>query len=286
MNATAVESSEGEPRAFDVKDAAIFETYVVPAYLSLFAEPMLELLIGMRDARVCHAHCRTGYPDSGLLAKLPNVHLYGCDESEPALALARAKAMGITGFTADFRRTRGPKLPFPDGAFSHAFTIHPSSVREARALLLSELGRIVAPRGQALVGLPLRGSFEEVDDLLREAALRLERPSLGEAVDVESAARADGRGLRSELEAAGLDHVELTSGTRTLSFASGRELVESPVFRLLVLPDIRQHMGAALVEADMAPALRYVRDAVDTYWSDGGFELTINVGVASARRPG
>jgi hypothetical protein len=35
---------------------------------------------------------------------------------------------------------------------------------------------------------------------------------------------------------------------------------------------------------DPEKALSYVREAIDKYWSDGTFELTINVGCATARR--
>ena len=31
-------------------------------------------------------------------------------------------------------------------------------------------------------------------------------------------------------------------------------------------------------------AFVYVRDAIDKYWSDGAFELTVNVGCATGRR--
>ena len=53
-------------------DAAVFETHVVPRYLSLFGDRMIEMIAGSSDARVCHVHCRTDYPDRDLLAKLPN----------------------------------------------------------------------------------------------------------------------------------------------------------------------------------------------------------------------
>jgi hypothetical protein len=37
---------------------------------------------------------------------------------------------------------------------------------------------------------------------------------------------------------------------------------------------------------DPEPALAYVRQAIDKYWSDGPFELTVNVGCATGRKVG
>ena len=49
---------------------------------------------------------------------------------------------------------------------------------------------------------------------------------------------------------------------------------------MLVLPDLQ----AALGLEDIAKPLAYVREAIDKYWSEGTFELTVNVGCASGRR--
>jgi hypothetical protein len=56
--------------------------------------------------------------------------------------------------------------------------------------------------------------------------------------------------------------------------------MEDPIFRLLILPEIRATIGVK----DMVGPLRYVQDAINRYWSEEPFELTINVGCASARR--
>ena len=77
-------------RRLGPEDAAIFETFVVPRYLSMFAERLLGMIARGPDARVCHVQCRTGYPDRTLLERLPGAHVFGCDASEPASDLARA----------------------------------------------------------------------------------------------------------------------------------------------------------------------------------------------------
>jgi SAM-dependent methyltransferase len=260
-------------------DAAIFETSVVARYLSLFAERLLEMIARGPDARVCHLQCRTGYPDRQLLERLPNAHVYGCDNSVHAIELAKAKATTIPGFVSDYRVIEGQTTPFPAGAFSHAITLHPLAAPAERRLILEELARIVAPRGQALVAMPLRGSFIEIADLLRECALKNEMTSLTNAVEAAVQLRPTDELFKRELESVGFEFVDVDVRTRTLRFESGRALFEDPMTRLMLLPEFRVNLGMT----DDRP-FTYVREAIDKYWSDGEFELTVNVGVVSGRR--
>ena len=260
-------------------DAAVFETHVVPRYLSMFAERLLELVVPSRDARVCHVQCRTGYPDRALLERLPGAHVFGCDASEPAIELARAKARTLKGALFDYRVAPGFPLPFPDGAFSHAFTLHPLTAPAERKGLFAELARLVAPRGQALVAMPLRGSFVEIADLLRECALKNELAELSAAVDAAVQLRPTDDMFARELEAEGFEYVEVDLRLRHLRFDSGRDFFEDAVTRLVLVPEFRVNLGI-----DVTQPFEYVRDAIDKYWSDGSFDLTVNVGVVSGRR--
>ena len=50
--------------------------------------------------------------------------------------------------------------------------------------------------------------------------------------------------------------------------------------RLLVLPELTATLGVEDIDAPM----QYVEQAINRYWSEEPFELTINVGCASGRR--
>jgi SAM-dependent methyltransferase len=261
-------------------DAAIFETNVVPRYLAMFGERMIDMIAAGPDARVCHLGCRTGYPDRLLLEKLPGVEVFGCDASESAIQLAKAKAQAMKGLTANYRVVESLPLPFPAGAFSHAFTLHPLAAPAERRRILEELARLVALRGQALIAMPLRGSFPEIADLLRECALKFELTDLTNAVEAAAQLRPTDATLAKELEAVGFEYVEVDVRPRTLKFASGRDFFDDPVTRLLILPEYRVNLAVS----DMDQPLSYVREAIDKYWSEAMFELTVDVGVASGRR--
>jgi SAM-dependent methyltransferase len=263
-------------------EAAIFETFVVPRYLSLFGDLAIEMLAEGDDAQVVHLHCRTGYPDRGLATRLPGAHVYGCDTSKHALELARAKAATMPGLVADYRLFEGYPAPLPAGAFSHALTLHPLANLEERAHMLVELARLLAPRGQALVAMPLKGSFQEIGDLLREFALKNEGDDLGKAVDAAVLIRPSVEMFGAELEEAGFNYVDVELRAHVMKFQSGRDFFEDPIARLLILPEIRLNLDVADPEKPFA----YIRDAIDKYWSDGTFELTVNVGCATGRRIG
>ena len=68
--------------------------------------------------------------------------------------------------------------------------------------------------------------------------------------------------------------------TSVLEWRSGRDFYEDPVSRLVLFPEFRTQLGVD----DLGQAWEYVRDAVDKYWSDSTFELTIHVGCASGRK--
>ncbi len=87
-------------------------------------------------------------------------------------------------------------------------------------------------------------------------------------------------GFTEELQQAGFDDVDVDLRPMSLEFQSGRDLMEDPIMRLLVLPEI----WATLDIADIGPSMRYVEEAINRYWSEGAFELTVNVGCASGRR--
>lgn len=262
-------------------DAAVFETFVAPRYLKPFADLAVEMLAAGRDAQVVHLQCRTGYPDHEIAQRLPGCHLFGCDASPSAVELARAKAATTPGMVAEYRLAGAAwPCPFPTGAFSHAVSLHPLVRPEDRGGLVSELARLLAPHGQLLIAMPLRGSFPEVADLLREYALKAESASLTEAVDRASFGRPTVELLGAELEKAGFGFVDVELRTSVLEWRSGRDFYEDPIARLVLFPEFQ----AQLDMDDLEQPWAYVRDAIDKYWSDASFELTVNVGCASGRK--
>jgi SAM-dependent methyltransferase len=241
---------------------------------------VLETIVESEQARVVHLHCRTGYPDRGVVLKLPGAHIVGIDSSPAALQLARAKAATMPDMVAEYRVVEKLPTPLPASAFSHALTMHPVASPEEREQLLTELARLLAPHGQLLFAMPLRGSFQEIADLLREYALKYDDINVSQAVEHATLARPTVDELMAQVQKAGFEFVDVDLRPASVPFRNGRDFFEDPIARLLVLPELMLHYG--LDDGDSS--LSYVREAIDKYWSDGTFELTLNVGCASGRR--
>lgn len=264
-------------------DIAPFDNAVVPRYLSFFASLAVQMLLPFSPARIAHLGCRVGYPHLEIAERFPEGAIIGCDASEAAVAFARGRAEGIAGVHLAYEVGDASAPGMEPGTFTHAMAIHPMGGPDERAGVLGDLQRLLLPGGQAVVSLPVRGSFPEVNDMLREYALRQDLPDLGKAVDAAIQNRPTIETLSEELEAAGLTDIDVDVSLIAISFASGRELIEDPIWRLMVLADT-----AAILPVDPAvldPAFRYVEDAIQKYWSEGVLELTINVGCASGRKP-
>jgi SAM-dependent methyltransferase len=261
-------------------EAAIVETFVVPRYLSLFGELALDMIVESDDARVVHVNCRTGYPDRGLARRLRGAHVIGVDPSPAAVELARAKAAAMPDMVTSYVVHADLVTTLPSGAFSHAMTLHPNVGPGERKPMLAELVRLLAPYGQALFALPMRGSFQEIMDLFREYALKFDDVEFAHAVERATASRPTVETLSEELEDVGFDFVDVALRPAVLRFQSGRDFFEDPVSRILLVPDVQLSLGVA----DISKPLAYVRDAIDKYWSEGSFELSIQVGCATGRR--
>ncbi len=265
--------------ALDARDVAVFETFAVPRYLTRFGMLAVELLIPCDGAVLANVGCRTGFPDQILGRYLPGVSVLGFDPSEAALELARTKAALIRDAVIEYRAGDIP-LPVDGAAFSHALALHPRLDVSGNETLMRELHRLLLPGGQAVFAMPLRGSFQEIIDLLREYALKADAAELTKALESSGAARPTLEVLSEELEAVGFDDVDVEVRPTTLTFRSGRDFFEDPVSRLMIVPEIEASLGLGPLDEPM----KYVRDAIDRYWSEADFELTVNVGCASARR--
>jgi len=261
-------------------DAAIFETFVVPRYLSLFGELALESIAETEGAHVVHLGCRTGYPDRGIALRLPGARIWGFDESPAAVELARVKAATMRDMMAEYRVSDEFPTDLPDASMSHAISIHPLAAPDERQKLIAEMARVLAPGGQLVIALPLRGSFGEVADLLRECALKQDSAALSAAVERAMGQRPTVEGLSGEIEEAGFHDVDVTLRPAGVDFPNGRAFVEDPITRLLLMPEFRKNLDTE----DVSKPFNYVRDAIDKYWSDGDFELSIHVGCAVAQR--
>lgn len=264
----------------DEAQVPVFETFVVPRFLSMFGSLALGMLLPCEGAVVANLGSRTGYPDTDLSARMPGCRIFGFDPSEAAIDLARTKSVMLRDASAEYWTVGEPPFPAADESFSHVICIYPLTDPSRRVELVAEAARLLAPGGQVLFALPLRGSYQELVDLMREYALKYDAGSIAKALEAHTTARPTIETFGEVFEVCGLTDVDVDMRLMTLSFDSGRALMEDPVARLLVLRDLQLSLGLD----DISRPVDYVREAVDRYWSEFDFELSVNVGCASARK--
>ncbi|HEU4408879.1 MAG TPA: class I SAM-dependent methyltransferase [Polyangiaceae bacterium] len=263
-------------------DAAVFEAFVAPRLGALYQELLLAMLLPQRPSRVAHLGCRTGYPDQLLAAQLPGGELFGVDPSLSAVELAQTKASLLPDFGAHYLAAAGLPSPLEGASFTHVVCLNPVAPTAAeRTALFAEACRLLVPEGQALVGMPLRGSFQEVFDLLREYAVKYDEAAVGEASEAAIGMRPTVESVTDECEAAGFVEVDVEIVRTELEFQSGRDFFEDPITRLVILPDVLAYLG---LEGPVEAPLAYVREAIDRYWSEATFGLTVQVGCVSGLR--
>jgi SAM-dependent methyltransferase len=262
-------------------EVAILETFVVPRYLEKFGEAVLSMMLLGNKARIAHLGCRTGYPDRELLDMIDTCSLVGVDVSIAAIELARNKAATLNDVDLDYQVATAYPTELEASAFSHAMSLHPIGTARDRMELFREMERLVYPGGQALVSLPLRGSFQEIGDLFREYSLKNDHGDLGRATEAAMLGRPNIESLSEELEDAGFEDIDIDVRQVSLSFPGGRAFTEDPVTRLLVVPELAAHMGIT----DLVEPLQYLNDAIGKYWSRRDFEVSVVIGTASARKP-
>ena len=159
--------------------------------------------------------------------------------------------------------------------------LHPIGNVYERAELFREMLRLTYAEGQVIVSMPLRGSFQELGDLFKEYALKYDEGEFGQAVEVAMGMRPSIETLSEELESVGLTDVDVEVVTTELKFPGGRAFIEDPTTRLLIVPELESALG----KFDLGSPLTYVCDAIDEYWAESDFSLTVKVGCASARCP-
>jgi ubiquinone/menaquinone biosynthesis C-methylase UbiE len=267
---------------FTAAEAAMYDSLVVPRYMEAFGMLAVPMLIPSFPAVIAHLPCRTGYPATLFAGHLPGCAVSGVDNAPAALELARTKAALVSGIATDYVHAEGLPTPLAGGQYTHSFGLHPMGIEGDYTGVFFEHHRLLMGGGQMVVSLPLRGSYPEIYDMLREYALRHDQPHFGESVDEAARRRPNPETLAQQIEHAGFTDVEVGVDLVAIAFENGRDFLNDPIARLVVGPDIRSSFkGGNGVE----PGMNYATDAISKYWSEIPFELTVNIGSASARKP-
>jgi SAM-dependent methyltransferase len=247
----------------------------------LWGEPVFEAcrdqLPAPQDATVLVAEARCGYVPlqlAGLSAE--STRIIALDGHSSMLDIARKRAEGEDGEDRIyFVAQRVGDLSYADGVFQAGICLDGlSTVRQAREGI-SELARVTADGGKVVVASPLVSSFPEFYDMLDEALRAQGLLDVLPRVEKLEDSLLNLGSLAGAADAADLQDVSIEKISWKLSFESGRDFLHSPLVRETFFP---QWIGV-IRSSEREPVLRYISDAVDTYWHGKDFITSIDAAV-------
>jgi len=265
----------------DYSSPTVYDQSVVPRYAQRFVDLLLRVVELPQRSHVVDLACRTGHLALELLERMPDGRIVALDADERYVDMLRARAARDLGRRL-FPAVHGTDtLPFDDGTFSLAVCNLVDRVSTDRSALLSETARVLRPGGQIVLTQPMQGSFVEVIDLLREVALKYDMPRVAARVDEYVASLPSAAQWRDELTAFGFDWIAIEQSQFELVFSRNQSLLSDPAVVACAAPEWQWCASAA---NEPEQVLYRLQDAIELYFDDHDFELSVVAGCVSARR--
>lgn len=265
------------------QEAALYDSVVVPRWSSLFGRSIIARIPARERAQVLDVGCGTGHPAFEVMRRLGEGGRVIAIDRDPALVdLARRRALDDAGKRIFFKVEPLELLSFGDEVFDLAVGNLVFGSVEDEGAALSEIRRVLAPGGRLLLTRPLAGTFEEVLDMFREVAVRRDHAALARRIEQLAPRAPSASAWRAQLAGAGFEDVQVEVEELRLPFRNARELFADPMIRIVAMPEWRWLCG---MQAGDEAMLDEAEKALDTYFAGGPLSLTVQAGIAEARKP-
>ena len=280
---TAPDASGAAARALEKQErlARVYDAEIGPVYGQPFAELLLASLAPRPSARVVEVGCATGALTAELARRFDARSRITAIDEAPFVAAAGAKLAGEPTGRVTFQAGPAAPLALPDASADVVVSNLAAAAFDDPARAARELARVLAPGGQALLTLPLRGSWAEFLDIYRDALVDNAAPEGLAALDRHVASTPDGAEAVTWLEAAGLTDVALTVRRWEILFKSAREFFFAPVVELGPLSRWKRIAGRG---EGMQDVFFFTKEAIDTYFRGRAFPVTIVGACVSGRK--
>ncbi len=260
------------------KLARVYDDEVLPVWSQRFGKMLLRSLEVAPRSQVLDVACGTGYPAVEVLRRMDDAsRLIAIDASSAMLDVARKKIAELGNRNVFFRTEAiDPKLSFADDVYDLTICNLGLSEMDDPVAALTDLARVTRPGGQVRCTLPLEGTFQEFFDIYREVLTKHDKQAAQTRLAEHLAARYPSAERAEQwLERAGLIDRQLEVEEFRLLFKSSREFFFAPVIEYGPLMEWKEIAGAG---QDMQDVFWYIKEAIDAYFGNRAFEVTVKAG--------
>ena len=264
--------------------ARIYDQEVLPIWSQRFGRMMLRDLALPPRANVLDVACGTGYPALEIMRKLDDQgRIIAIDPSAPLLDVARKKAAEASGKRIFFRSEGvAPKLSFAADVYDLVICNLGLDEVDEPAEALREFARVAKPGGQVLSTLVLRGTWTEFYDIYREVLIKHDKHQTLEKLEQLIEQHPEPETAIRWMEGAGLTNVQLDVEHFTLLFRSSREFFFAPLIEYGPLPGWKEIAGKG---QEMQDVFWYIKEAIDAYFRERAFPVTVVAGCLRGTKP-
>lgn len=262
------------------KLARIYDDQIAPVWGARFGKMLLRNLAVPERGQILDISCGTGYPLIEVLRrKGDGARVIAIDASSAMLDVARRKVGGAKGV---FFRTESPvpRLSFADDVYDLVMCNLGLPEMPSVKTAIHDFARVTKIGGEVRCTLPLEGSWQEFHDIYREVLVKHDRHEALDRLDRHVANYPTVEDCEAWLRAAGLEpRVEVDEFS--LLFRSSREFFFAPVVEYGPLAEWKAIAGSG---QELQDTFWYIKEAIDAYFGDRAFQVTIKAGMLVGRK--
>jgi ubiquinone/menaquinone biosynthesis C-methylase UbiE len=266
------------------KLARVYDEEVLPIWSARFGAMILRDLPLPPRATVLDVGCGTGYPALEILRRLDDGgRIIAIDPAAPLLDVARRKAAALAGKRIFFR-TEGlsPRLPFAAEVYDLVVANEVLGEVDEPKAAVAEFARVCKIGGRVVVSLPLAGTWAEFHDIYREVLIKHDRHETLARLEEHIARLPDAETAAGWFDDAGMADVTIEVDQFHLLFRSSREFFFAPVIEYGPLVVWKELAGRG---EEMQDVFWYIKEALDRYFGDRGFAVSVQAGCVRGVKP-
>jgi len=266
------------------KMARLYDEEILPVWSKRFGRMLLRNIEIPPAPMVLDFGCGTGYSALELIERMGDQgRIIAIDPCGSLLDVARKKAGDLAGRRIFFRsEIFTDRLAFADDVYDLVLSNVALMLVDDPEKTVAEFARVMAPGGKVVVTQPLHGTYREFYDIYREVLTKGDAHGVLERLESHITQMPTAEQALSWFEQAGLTDVYLEKEEFSLLFKSAREFFFAPVIEFGPLSKWKEVAGKG---QEMQEVFWNIKEAIDAYFGQRAFEITVIAGCITAVKP-